>query len=303
MNLYEALAQTCWFDNLAIIYEDSNNTFRNHPGVEIKPRDFGGLNGVNKLDHFDDPFDLTAYYQDIIDALLAVGYEPGKDLFGAPYDWRLPVDYLYSHDIFGTNQTFEQDVIDLVEKAFNATGKRVSLITHSMGGPTVLYFLNRRPLEWKETYIENFVPIAGPWAGTLKALKTQVSGDNMGLQIPLVDLSLLSEKDIARNMRDSGGTSYLVPDADYYGDVVFVENKARGKNYTSSDFGQMWTDIGAPKTAKLWDKTKDLISDMVHPQVNAFCLYGYGKPTEVHLTYDKPWPTDPNGSFCSLFQF
>lgn len=37
---------------------------------------------------------LTSVYQELIDALVAVGYEVRKDLFGAPYDWRLAADGL-----------------------------------------------------------------------------------------------------------------------------------------------------------------------------------------------------------------
>ena len=37
---------------------------------------------------------LTSVYQELINALVAVGYEVRKDLFGAPYDWRLAADGL-----------------------------------------------------------------------------------------------------------------------------------------------------------------------------------------------------------------
>ena len=294
INLYEALAQTCWFDNLNIRYFVHNNSYVDNPGVKIKARDFGGLNGVNKLDHFDDPFGLTDYYQPIIESLESIGYSAGVNLFGAPYDWRLPVDYLMRTDALGTNHTYEEDVRMLIERAYQSAGnKKVHLVTHSMGGPTVLYFLNHQTTEWRATYIASYIPIAGPFAGTLKALKSQISGDSLIGRIPILDISLLSEKDIARNMRSSGGAAYLAPDADYYGDQVFVTNTARNQTYTSAQLGEMWNDIGAPNTAALWNRTKDLISDLRGPQVKSYCLYGYGIETEIHLTYDKDWPSNP----------
>jgi len=42
-----------------IRYNDSLDSFSDNPGVQIRPNDFGGLSGIDKLDHFDDPFDLT----------------------------------------------------------------------------------------------------------------------------------------------------------------------------------------------------------------------------------------------------
>lgn len=43
----------------------------------------------------------------------------------------------------------------------------------------------------------------------------------------------------------------------------------------------------------LWDKAKDVISDLFHPQVNSYCLYGWGIKTEIFLSYPKGFPSDP----------
>lgn len=288
INLYEALVQTCWFDNLQATYNETTQQFNNQPGVKIRPKDFGGLEGVDKLDHFDDPFGLTDYFMPIIDALAGIGYEGGKTMFGAPYDWRLSTDDLMTSDIVGNNYTWEENVVMLVEKAFEVSGQKSHLLSHSMGGPTVLYFLNRRTLEWKEKYVASFIPIAGPFTGAFKSLKSMISGDNLGFYIPLIDYSLLSLADITRNFRTSGGGAVLVPDASFYPeDQVFVSTKNPPKNYTASEFAQMFLDMKDPLTSKIVDKTKDLISNLVHPQTPSYCLYGYGLPTEIAATYDS----------------
>lgn len=49
VNIYEIAFQTCWFDNLQLHYFPGNDTFQNNPGVLLRPNDFGGLNGVNKV--------------------------------------------------------------------------------------------------------------------------------------------------------------------------------------------------------------------------------------------------------------
>ncbi len=143
---------------MLIRFNETTNQYENNPGVSLKPRDFGGISGVDKLDHFDDLFDLTAYYLPVIKVLQSVGYKAGTNLFGAPYDWRLPVDALMaSRNLLGTNNTFEEDLRLLVERAFNVSGnKRVHIVTHSLGGPTILYFLNRRTLAWKDKFIGEF---------------------------------------------------------------------------------------------------------------------------------------------------
>jgi lysophospholipase III len=213
VNIYEIAFQTCWFDNLQLHYTPGNDTFQNNPGVFLKPNDFGGLNGVNKLDHFDDLFGLTDVYQPMIEEFEKVGYVGGKNLFGAPYDWRLPVNVLMSSDILGIGKTYEQALVALLEQAYHTNNDTpVTIITHSMGGPTALYFLNHQEKTWREKYVATFIPIAGPWAGSAKALKALVSGDNLGLQVPLLDWSLLSMKDLTHNFRQYGGGAFLVPD-------------------------------------------------------------------------------------------
>ena len=107
---------------------------------------------------------MTDYYQHIIGELEKVGFVGGKTIFGAPYDWRLPVDYLMKTDVNMDGNTYETDLVNLVETAYITSGnKKVNFVTHSMGGPTALYFLNKQSTQWKNQYVGNFVAIAGPW--------------------------------------------------------------------------------------------------------------------------------------------
>ena len=66
--------------------------YRNQTGVEIRAVDFGGLGGIDALD----PGlpSLTPLYSGLTNAFKDEGYEERKDLFGAPYDFRLAGDGL-----------------------------------------------------------------------------------------------------------------------------------------------------------------------------------------------------------------
>lgn len=66
---------------------------------------------------------------------------------------------------------------DLIEDTFTKTnGQKVVFITHSMGSPMTLYFLNRQSQAWKDKYIKSWISLAGCWAGTVKALKVFAQG-------------------------------------------------------------------------------------------------------------------------------
>ena len=66
--------------------------YRNQTGVEIRAVDFGGLGGIEALDPGLPR--LTPLYSGLTKAFKDEGYEERKDLFGAPYDFRLAGDGL-----------------------------------------------------------------------------------------------------------------------------------------------------------------------------------------------------------------
>ena len=67
---------------------------------------------------------------------------------------------------------------NLVEDTYKKNGNRkVVIISHSLGGPFSLYFLNRQTQEWKDKYLESFVPISAPFAGATKIMRMYSSGE------------------------------------------------------------------------------------------------------------------------------
>ena len=66
----------------------------------------------------------------------------------------------------------------LVEDTFVKTnGQKVMFLTHSMGSPMTLYFLNQQTPARKDKYIQSWISLGGCWAGTIKALKVYAQGD------------------------------------------------------------------------------------------------------------------------------
>jgi len=87
--------------------------------------------------------------------LKKLGYEDGKTLFVAGYDWRKM-----------ETDEWRNDVRELIEKAVNLTGKKAVLFTHSMGCPFSYIFLMSQTIEWRQKYIQHYVPVSPPWIGT-----------------------------------------------------------------------------------------------------------------------------------------
>lgn len=69
----------------------------------------------------------------------------------------------------------------LIENSFvENNNEPVTIIGHSNGGKITLTFLQLQSQEWKNKYIKSFIALAAPWGGSMKSIKTIVSGDDMG---------------------------------------------------------------------------------------------------------------------------
>src|SRR6218665_222247 len=66
---------------------------------------------------------------------------------------------------------------NLTEETYFQNGQqKVVVIGHSMGNLYVLYWLNRQTQAWKDKFIQSFVSLGGPWAGSVKPLRLMASG-------------------------------------------------------------------------------------------------------------------------------
>ena len=186
MELLVPIVIDCWVDNMKLTYDNTTRKTTNNPGVEIRIPDFGNSTSVEWID----PSKASAgnYFATIADTILKFGYERNVSLRGAPYDFRKAPSKYYSislrcarvncrflHKLDELQDYFVKMKV-LVEDTFTKTNQKIVLITHSMGSPMTLYFLNHQTQEWKNKYVKSWVSLAGCWGGTIKALKVYAQG-------------------------------------------------------------------------------------------------------------------------------
>lgn len=132
--------------------------------------------------------------------MVLLGYERGRSIRGAPFgkcvlDNKLDSQYAFillsQWELLTVDFRLapnEQDeyfkkLIQLIESTYLMNDKKkVILICHSMG---CLYSMNLLNLkvnaEWKNRYISTLFAFSSPWTGSIRAVKTMVTGDNMGI--------------------------------------------------------------------------------------------------------------------------
>ena len=57
----------------------------------------------------------------------------------------------------------------LVEQTVARNGRPAHVVTHSLGGPTALAFLQRQSDTWLRAHVANLITIAAPWVGAVRA--------------------------------------------------------------------------------------------------------------------------------------
>lgn len=283
---YEILTSSCLLSNMGLVYNATTDSFTNKPGVTTRPRDFGGLTGVDWVDHTDDVFGWTLVFGDMISSLEQLGFKRGVTLFGAPFRWVLHLRGIVESE-------FGEDMKTLVDTAYAAAGnKKVHIVTHSYGGLVAVYWMNNfipavfnnnqtAYHAWLRSRVESFVPIAGPFSGTSKALRSVLSGDTFGLPE-----FLINRANMVADVRTIGGAVQLTPDAGFWPPkFAFVRTPA--KNYTANDMHAAMTDAGADVSAAIFSHTKHIIDEMNPPPVQTYCMYGFGHETELAYVYDE----------------
>lgn len=215
----------------------------------------------------------------LVESLEQAGYESGKTLFGAPYDFRYGLAAKGHPTRVGSK--FLEDLKALIEKTSSSNGgKPVILLSHSLGGLFVLQLLNRNPLSWRQKFIKHFLALSAPWGGTVEEMLTFASGYSLG--VPLVEPLLVREE-----QRSSESNLWLMPNPNLFSrekTLVITPND----NYSAYDIARFLNDIGFPQGVYPY-KTRvlPLMDELVAPGIPVTCVVGSGVRTPETLFYGE----------------
>ncbi|KAK7861832.1 hypothetical protein R5R35_000592 [Gryllus longicercus] len=269
MELLVPIVIDCWIDNIKLVYDNKTRKTYNSDGVDIRIPGFGNTSTVEWLD----PSQAVtgAYFKDVGNALVAMGYERNVSIRGAPYDFRKAPN---------ENQQYFVDLKALIEETYTINGnKPVVIIAHSMGAPMTMHFLGGLKQRWKNKYIRALVTLSGAWAGSVKALKVYLVGDDLGSYV--LRESVMKDEQIT-----SPSLAWLMPSSVFWKpSEVLVQTP--DKNYTVNDFEEFFRDIYYEVGWEMRKDVQKLDSKFTAPGVEIHCLHGFGVNTIERLVY-KP---------------
>ena len=160
-----------------------------------------------------------------------------------------------------------------------AGNKPVTLVAHSLGGPTSLFFLTKVVDQvWKDTYIKAYVTLSGAWRGAAKAAMAFVSGDNEGVFI-------VSDANSRSTDRSYLSTAWLLPypsDTWTEGDILVVNDN---RSYSAWDYYDLFNDISYPQGYAMFEQVFNLTGSLPPPGVPTYCYYGADVKTPLQFIY------------------
>ena len=163
---------------------------------------------------------LHLYLDYVIDDMIADGWVPGKDLFGAPYDWRFGFSEPF-------RSQFEDELVDLIMRAWSNSHEKVVLFGHSFGAYFVTEMVTDPRFEGKlgrfnvsvADVIDSLVLVTPSWGGSSKMV---VNLWRKRLPSPGFAHLFYDDKKMEDFVGSIAAFSLHIPNSRVYGDVPVI---------------------------------------------------------------------------------
>lgn len=247
------------------------------PGVKLR-----AAQGFDAADFF-----ITGYWiwNKILENLATIGYDP-TNAYTAAYDWRLSYQNLEVRDQYFTR------LKNYIEIALHTSGKKATIISHSMGGQVFFYFMKwvehkdhgKGGSDWVDKHIGSWINVSGCMLGALKGLPAVLSGemkDTAQLNAFAVYAAekFLSRAERAEIFRAMPGISSMLPKGGeaVWGNMTWApdDEPSPKQNHTFGPFISFKPPLNSTKTPHknltiaqsidyLLESAEDWYSDMIH---------------------------------------
>ncbi|MGB8954592.1 MAG: alpha/beta fold hydrolase [Tumebacillaceae bacterium] len=250
-----------------------------HSDARVWPiKDNYGLKGISYLDA--DQWDISSYYNHMIDMMYSRGYIAGKTLFGLPYDWRQ--DYAKEFD----------NITATINQALAASGQsKVAIVAHSQGGLLLKSYLIAHPE--MNAKIDRLITLGTPFLGA--ALAARATSSKLGgynLTLPVLDNSTGYEIS-----KTAPAVYHLAPSMEYeklmfqkYGRATI--NSYNSPSYIPTNPTQGYSQLKTFESDKGlfdWSTNRHAAWDNTFPSVKRYHIVGDSVSTEVAYDYDYDW--------------
>ncbi|MCB9819656.1 hypothetical protein H6789_03055 [Candidatus Nomurabacteria bacterium] len=140
-----------------------------------------------------------------------------------PYDWRLSIDETINNGVKNVDGSVTDWVAEVERIAADSKSKKVTIVTHSMGGLMGKALIKKLEELNRAHLVESFVLVGSPELGTPQAIASILHGDNEGIPggyATTLGLDFLVPADSARALSQNMPSAYNLLPSTMYHDVV-----------------------------------------------------------------------------------
>lgn len=266
----------CTANLLKLHFNDTTNEIVDTKNVNVSVIDFGGIDAINKLVRLPGGFHIIDLYGEYIRELISQrGYIVKRNLFGAPYDWRLGAAQRDSH---------YDKMKNLIEHAYNTNdGEKVAIVAHSQGTIVLTSFLERMTSEWRQKYVKRVALLAPCFAGYgMAQLYVWLAG------VP--DMPWFKSKVLGDFIRSAPGFSTLFPNQAIYGNTTIFYD-TNGNPVSSLDLPDFFIKAGLfeGENAKIFNYSLHFLRRVPKElDVETLIYYNSNLPTLNSINYTQP---------------
>lgn len=183
----------------------------------------------------------------------------------------------------------------LIEEMYSSYKNPITIIVHSMGGPISLYFLTEIvDQSWKDKYIKQYITLSSVWAGSVKSVRSLISGDNEGI---FIDRPIWGRE----SQRTFQTTLWLLPPSgDVWGKDFVLAYTPTGQ-YSAYDYQKLFDSLSYTYGWEMYQLVRDVTANFPPPNVTTYCYYGLGMdtPYQLHYSADKYPDVPPKVTTCN----
>lgn len=241
----------CFIDNVALSYDASTGSVKGPEGVEVRPKDFGGLAGVRYINSGSSDPIPAPYLKTFLQKFEGLGYKDGVNLRAATYDFRTS----------GTKAVLQAQFAALrglvEETVATNSGVRAHLVSHSLGTSFVNIFLQDQDAAWTAKHVASAILMSPTNAGTPVA----VQGAIMGPVFPYVPQRLPAL--VSPAVRTFPSILWMFPSEDgggggapVWGNHTFIRTPSA--NYSIGNLDVLLRDMNATVLEPVFSEVSDL---------------------------------------------
>ena len=271
----------CLFQLMQVFWDEEKQNFKSRTNTTIFVKDFGGDYSVKYVDKGIFGYHFVESFASLLKSLKKDGYVVHKNLFAAPFDWRMAIPGL---------ENFWPSLKYLIENAYRVNNNsKVILFGFSTGGFVLQHFLGHQiDQDWKNKYIDRVIFLAPSFGGS--GLSFGALWDKI---LPI--FPILKTEELEAMIESMPVTHQHLPNIPIFNNIPIVRSP-HDHDYTAAEIRDLLVNHSkiTGDNIKILDKCQNVSKEFPKPPgLPTMIIHNSGVQTEFTYHFKNGWDKPP----------